>query len=50
MVYSFKGDLLATNGRMEQGDSYRLSPRSPLLLVIEVADGTRIVRKLSSGR
>ena len=50
MVYSFEGDLLGTNGQMEQGDIYRLSIRSPLLLVIEATDGTRIVCKLSSGR
>ena len=29
MVYSFEGDLLGTNGQMEQGDIYRLSIRSP---------------------
>lgn len=51
MVYSFDGVSLGAHGLLEAGDVYRVSvPESPSLLVIETMDGTRIVRKLSSGR
>lgn len=51
MVYSFDGVSLGSHGLLEAGELYRISlPESPLILVIETRDGTRIVRKLSSGR
>ena len=48
MIYSFNGTLLGAHGSLKAGDACCVFvPERPLLLVIEIKDGSRIVQKLT---